>query len=65
MQVYVCDVQSRLVRPEKELKAFAQVVLEPGETSTVTLTLDQEALSYYDPARKQWTAEAGEFQLQR
>ena len=50
VQVYVRDVQSRLVRPEKELKAFAKVALEPGETKTVTLTLDQEALSYYDPA---------------
>ncbi len=63
VQVYVHDVQSRLVRPEKELKAFTKVVLEPGETKTATLTLDQEALSYYDPARKQWVAEAGEFEV--
>jgi beta-glucosidase len=51
------------MRPEKELKAFAPVALKPGETKTVTLTLDQEALVYYDPAQKQWVAEAGEFQV--
>jgi beta-glucosidase len=63
VQVYVHDVQSRLARPEKELKEFAQVELEPGETKTVTFALDQEALSYYDPAVKQWLAEAGEFEV--
>ncbi len=63
VQVYVRDVQSRLVRPEKELKAFTKVALEPGETKTVTLTLDQEALSYYDPAVKRWVVEAGEFEV--
>lgn len=63
VQVYVRDVQSRLMRPEKELKAFAKVALEPGETQTVTLTLDQEALSYYDPAAKRWVAEEGEFEV--
>ena len=63
VQVYVHDVKSRLVRPEKELKAFAQVALEPGETKTVTLALDEESLSYYDPAVKGWVAEAGEFDV--
>jgi len=63
VQVYVRDLQSRLVRPEKELEAFAKVALEPGETKTLTFTLDEEALSYYDPVRKRWVAEAGEFQV--
>jgi len=63
VQVYVRDVQSRLVRPEKELKAFAKVELGPGESKTVTLTLDREALSYYDPTVKGWVAEPGEFEV--
>ncbi len=63
VQVYVRDVESRLVRPEKELKAFAKVALEPGETKTVTLMLDEESLAYYDPAVKRWIAEAGEFEV--
>jgi beta-glucosidase len=63
VQVYVHDVQSRLMRPEKELRAFAKVALEPGETRTVTFILDEEALSYYDPKSKRWVAEAGEFQI--
>ncbi len=63
VQVYLRDVQSRLMRPEKELRAFAKVALEPGETRTITFTLDEEALSYYDPMLKRWVAEAGEFQV--
>ena len=63
VQVYLRDVQSRLVRPEKELKAFAKVALDPGETRTISFTLDEEALSYYDPGSKRWIAEAGQFQL--
>jgi beta-glucosidase len=63
VQVYVRDVKSRLVRPEKELKAFAKVELGPGETKTIAFTLDEEALSYYDPAVRRWGAEAGEFEV--
>ncbi|MBI5303913.1 MAG: glycoside hydrolase family 3 C-terminal domain-containing protein [Chloroflexi bacterium] len=63
VQLYVRDAQSRLVRPEKELKAFAKVALAPGEIKTVTLVVDENALAYYDPAIKRWVAEAGEFQV--
>nr|AHI07416.1 beta-glucosidase [uncultured microorganism] len=61
VQLYVRDEESSLVRPEKELKAFAKLALEPGETQTVTLTLDERALSFYDDAKAGWVAEAGEF----
>ena len=63
VQLYVRDVESCLVRPEKELKAFAKVALEPRETRTVTFTLNQDALSFYDPAKKGWVAEAGDFEI--
>jgi beta-glucosidase len=57
------DVRSRLVRPQKELKAFAKVRLAPGETRTVTFTLDAEALAYYDPSQKGWVTEPGDFEV--
>jgi len=63
VQLYVRDVASHLMRPEKELKAFAKVRLQPGETQTVTFTLKHAALSYYDPAQKGWVAEAGTFEV--
>ncbi|GLV54571.1 beta-glucosidase [Dictyobacter sp. S3.2.2.5] len=63
VQLYVRDVKSTLHRPEKELKAFAKVQLEPGESKPVTFELDQSALAYYDDLARQWIAEAGEFEL--
>jgi len=63
VQLYVRDLESSLMRPEKELKAFAKVSLQPGETRTVTLTLDRESLACYDDLARQWVAEAGEFEV--
>jgi beta-glucosidase len=63
VQLYVCDVESGLVRPKKELKAFAKVALAPGEMQRVTLTLDERALSFYDDAQARWRAEAGAFEV--
>lgn len=63
VQLYVHDPVSRLQRPPKELKAFAKVALEPGETKTVRFTLNERAFSYYHPAHHRWTAEAGDFEI--
>ena len=50
-------------RPEKELKTFAKVHLEPGERQTVTLNVARDALAYYDDLAHAWVAEAGEFEV--
>lgn len=63
VQLYLHDVSASLTRPPKELKAFAKVALAPGETKTVTLTLDRQALAYWDDAQQAWVAEAGEFEV--
>ena len=63
VQVYVHDVQSTVIRPIKELKRFTKVELSPGETKTVTFTLDRAALAYWDDAEHAWSAEAGKFEL--
>jgi beta-glucosidase len=62
-QVYVHDVEARLVRPEKELKAFEKVSLKPGETQRVNIALDERALSFWDPAVPGFIAEAGAFEI--
>lgn len=49
IQAYVAPKQPRLVRPEKELKAFAKVWLEPGQSATVTMALEGRAFAYWDP----------------
>lgn len=63
VQLYVEDPESRLARPPKELRSFRKIELDPGETRTVAFELDRRALSYYDPARSDWVAEPGVFEL--
>jgi len=63
VQLYIRDQHASLQRPEKELKAFAKVQLEPGERKTVTLSIGRDVLSYYDDLAHNWVAEAGEFEV--
>lgn len=63
VQVYVHDQKSGLIRPEKELKGFVKVELQPGETKSVSIALDFRAFAYYHPEYKQWITEDGEFDI--
>jgi beta-glucosidase len=63
VQVYVRDIKSGLIRPEKELKGFAKVELQPGETKSVSIQLDFRSFAYYHPKYKQWITENGDFEL--
>lgn len=64
VQLYVSDPVSSVLRPEKELKAFQKVFLQPGETKTVELDVKVGDLAFYDETKKAWKVEAGEFVLQ-
>ncbi|MGB7539461.1 MAG: fibronectin type III-like domain-contianing protein, partial [Anaerolineales bacterium] len=63
VQVYIRDPQASVIRPEKELKAFAKISLEPGEKQTVSFSLDDSALAFYDPVGKRWAPEPGMFEV--
>ena len=59
-QVYVTAPQGSIVKPAHELKAFAKTrELKPGESQTLTMTIDQRDLASFDEANSQWLAEAG------
>ncbi len=61
VQLYINDEKSSELRPEKELKAFQKIELNPGEEKTVTFTIDKSALQFYSDAKKAWIAEPGKF----
>lgn len=63
VQLYVHKKNSAILRPEKELKAFQRVDLQPGEAKTVELFLPTEAFTYYDVQSKSRKIEAGEYEL--
>lgn len=63
VQLYVADRESTVIRPVKELRDFAKVELLPGETKTVTFTLDKRAFAYYSVRIHDWHVETGVFDI--
>ncbi|MCR5150377.1 MAG: glycoside hydrolase family 3 C-terminal domain-containing protein [Clostridiales bacterium] len=62
-QVYVKDKVSTIFRPEKELKAFKKVYLEPGEEKEIELTLGKRAFAFFNVNTNDWCVEDGEFEI--
>ncbi|MEU8135751.1 glycoside hydrolase family 3 C-terminal domain-containing protein [Streptodolium elevatio] len=63
VQLYVADPEASVFRPEQELRAFARVTLEPGESTPVTLTLGRRAFAFWHEAVNRWVVEGGVFGL--
>jgi len=57
-QLYVFDPASAH-EPPKQLKGYDKVTLLPGETKTVTLTLDQRAFAHWNTAVHGWRVAPG------
>lgn len=62
VQLYISDKKSYLPRPLKELKGFEKVWLQPGEEKTVSITIDKDALSFFDDKLHKWVIEPGQFE---
>ena len=63
VQVYVGDVEASVSRPLRELKGFAKVFLEPGETQQVSCQLDERAFAFWSARFQRWVVEPGEFMI--
>ena len=62
VQLYISDLKSSLPRPVKELKNFGKLTLQPGETKTLSFTIDNKALSFFDDVKHAWVSEPGNFE---
>lgn len=63
IQLYVGNAKETAIRPDKELKGFEKVELQPGEEKTVTFILDKRAFAYYERNIHDWIAESGDYQI--
>ena len=63
VQLYVRDNTGACRRPDKELKGFEKISLEPGETKTVTMTLDHRSFAWYHTDLKDWYAASGKYDI--
>ena len=64
VQLYVKQLESKVERPEKELKAFQRVFFKAGETKNVVLTLKAKDLQYWNTAKQQFELENNTIELQ-
>ncbi|MBE6202295.1 MAG: glycosyl hydrolase [Rikenellaceae bacterium] len=63
VQLYIGDCESQQPRPKKELKDFAKIELQPGESKDVTFDISADKLCYYSSEVGGWVVEPGEFVL--
>lgn len=62
-QLYVRDVFSSVLRPEKELKGFVKTALKAGESKRVSLMLNARSFAFYSTSLDKWYVENGDFEI--
>ena len=63
VQLYIRDLTGSAIRPEKELKGFEKIFLEPGETKTVTMELNKRSFAWYNTELHDWFAASGDYEI--
>ena len=63
VQLYIRDLTGSAIRPEKELKGFEKVFLDPGETKTVTMELNKRSFAWYNTELHDWFAASGDYEI--
>jgi len=63
VQLYVGDSEAPVPRPVRELKGFAKVSLEPGQSRELAFTLNRRDLSFWDATHDGWCFEPGAFEI--
>lgn len=63
IQFYVGDDKASVIRPIKELKYFSKVELNPGEERTITYTIQDDDLKFFDEEQHKWISEPGTFTI--
>ena len=64
VQLYVKNCTTPVLRPIREIKGFDKVNLKPGETKTVTFTLNKRSFAYYEEKISDWYVPAGEYEIE-
>ena len=63
MQLYIRHLATQARRPDRELRSFARVELEPDQEGEVLLELVPRDFAVYDPRREAWVIPTGEVEI--
>jgi len=61
VQLYIGFIGSAVVRPEKELRRFEKISLQPGQEQEVEFMLNQRDFAYYNTSLGGWCVQSGEY----
>lgn len=64
VELYIHDLHPQIDKPVRELKGFAKVALQPGETKTIQFTIQPRDLDYFDVPGHQWKADTGDYEIE-
>ncbi len=63
VQLYVKEMNPKIIRPAKELKAFKKMFVTAGNETTVTMELPVADLAWFDEKLMNWIVNPGTYQL--
>ena len=64
VELYITAAKGKLDKPSEELKGFAKTaLLQPGQSETLTFTIDANALASFDTDATSWIADAGTYNV--
>ncbi len=63
VQLYIAFTDTKIDRPEKLLRGFQKVYLQPGEERTVEFSIPESELAFYNPETKTWQVEKGKYEV--
>lgn len=63
VQLYISYPNSKIARPIKQLKGFQKVLLDTGESKTISFTLHPESFSHWDDAMSEFKIEKGKINI--
>jgi beta-glucosidase len=62
-ELYVGQENPKISRPIKELKGFEKVFLQPGQSQTVSIDLNQRSFAYFNTSTEEWDAAPGAYNV--
>ncbi|MCW3117294.1 MAG: hypothetical protein JWM28_1376, partial [Chitinophagaceae bacterium] len=63
VELYVKEVNPSVIRPDKELKSFKKIFLQPGESRKIIFLLKKDAFEHYDDLSDKWISTPGAYQI--
>lgn len=64
IQLYIAPEKVEMIRPVRELKEFAKIMLAPGESRNVVFHLDSRSFAHWNPTAHAWRSESGRYMIQ-